>query len=544
MRRRGAVACLAPVLAAFATAGNEAAAAAAPGPPAPAGTAIEDDRPLDARTYAQGMDALRAGRRDEAARLLRRVFTDFPSSPQAPAALLELVRLIYPVTVWGQIGSAAPQAIQQATDLLNRLSQKYRASPEAARALVLLGYLGMEPANPQSNLDEACGRFSTAVQIYPDSDAAAEAFFASGMCDALRARPAGAADDFGRLLEERPDSPLAPEALYRHGVALSLLGDAAEAMLALQATRTRYPDSPFAARALERQTLLHRLRLLPALASRGAGGSAGGIDWTVLYRPDAEYGASPGEAAPAGIRGISDISIDAQGLAVVASPRTPGVFRLDARGRVQEQIQHPGPDHVAAADGLAVYISGRQQIAVNARNWSGVDLKGPAGRPPADYGPIAVDSSGRVHLLDRRENAILIYDRARRLAGAVRPPGGKEGRFVDVAAGNEGGVYALDGRTRTVIALHQGRESRRTDLSSSGVQEPIALAVDGIGDLYVLDGATRTVTVCDPDGRPITVVRPPKDMMQQLGEPVTLAVDALGRIYLAGRKTGRVGRFR
>jgi hypothetical protein len=75
------------------------------------------------------------------------------------------------------------------------------------------------------------------------------------------------------------------------------------------------------------------------------------------------------------------------------------------------------------------------------------------------------------------------------------------------------------------------------------VQEPIALAVDGIGDLYVLDSVTRAVAVCDPDGRLITLVRPPKEMLLQIGEPSTLAVDALGRIYLAGRKTGRVGRF-
>jgi TolA-binding protein len=519
------------------------AAAAVAAAPAPSGAAIDDDRPLDVRTYSQGMEALRAGRRDEAARLLRRVFTDFPQSPQAPSALLEMARLIYPVTDWGQMGSATPQAIQQAAELLNRLSQKYRGAPEAARALVLLGYLGLEPANAQGNLDEACGRFSTAAQMYPDNEAAADAFFASGMCDALRARPARAADDFSRLLEERPDSALAPEALYRYGAALSLLGDPAEAMLALQSTRARYPDSPFAGRALELQTLLHRLRVLPALVAKARPGAATGLDWTLLYRPDAAYGASQTSSAANAIRGISDISIDAQGLAVVASPRTPGVFRLDARGRVQEQINHPGPDHISAAEGLAVYITGREQIAVNARNWSGTDLKGPTGRPPADYGPIAVDSAGRVHLLDRRENAILIYDRARRLTGAVRPPGGKEGRFVDVAPGNEGGVYALDARAKAVIALHQGRETGRTDLTASGVQEPIALAVDGIGDLYVLDSVTRAVAVCDPDGRLITLVRPPKEMLLQIGEPSTLAVDALGRIYLAGRKTGRVGRF-
>ena len=515
---------------------------------APLGAAIraDDDRPLDVRTYAQAQDALRAGKRDEAARLLRRVFTDFPDSPQAPPALLKLVQLIYPPSSWSQIGNATPQTVQQASELLSRLTQKYRGSAEAPRALVLLGYLGLEPAQARVDIDEACGRFTTAVQIYPDSDAADDAYFASGMCEAMRARPARAAEGFGRLLEEHPDSPLASEALYRYGVALSSLDDTDEAMLALQSVRSRYPDSPFAARALERLTLLHRLRMLPALAKGGAAAPAGvppgGVDWMLLYRPDYEYGAGSG-GDKAVIRGISDLSIDPQGLVVVASPRTPGVFRLNERGKVQEEISHPGPENVAAAEGLAVYITGREQIAVNARNWSGTDLKGPAGRPPADYGPIAVDAGGRVHLLDRRENAVLIYDRTRRLTGAVRSPNGKEGRLVDIASGNDGGVYVLDGKAKLVMALHQGRETGRTDLTPTGVQDPVALTVDGLGDLYVLDGATGDVVVCDPAGRRITVVRLPKDFKARVGEVATLAVDAMGRLYLGGRKSGVVGRL-
>lgn len=539
--------CAWPAIAAAAPTAAASPAATAPTASAPAPASGDDDRPLDVRTYAQAVDALHAGRRDEAARLLRRVFTDFPDSQQAPPALLKVAQLIYPASSWSQIGSATPQAVQQAGELLTRLSQKYRSSREAPRALLLLGYLGLEPANPKNDLDEACARFATTIQIYPDSEAADDAFFASGMCDAQLARPARAADDFGRLLEEHPDSPLAPEALYRYGVALSLLDDPGEAMLALQEVRNRYPDSPFAPRAFERTTLLHRMRLMPQSAVRASGSAAtaawGAVDWSLLFRPDADYGSTLGGAGQGAIKGVSDISIDAQGLAVVASPRTPAVFRLDARGRVQEQISHPGPDHVAAAEGLAVFITGREQIAVNARNWSGTDLKGAGGRPPSDYGPIAVDTNGRVYLLDRHENAVLIYDRSRRLTGAVRPTAGKDGRFVDIAAGNEGGIFVLDARAKSVLELHQGRETRRIDLTSAPAQDPIALSVDALGDLYVLDGTTGTVFVTDAGGRPITVVKPPKEMMQRLGEPAAVAVDALGRIYLGGRKSGVVTRL-
>ena len=515
----------------------------------------DDDRPLDARLYAQGMEAARAGRRDEAGRTLRRVFTEFPDSPWAPPALLKTVELVYPVTGWSQIGSASPQSVQQATEMLKTLSQKYRASREAPQALVRLGYVGFEPAGPRLNLDEACGRFATAAQIYPDSAAADDALFASGMCDLLRGRPARASEMFGRMLEEHPESALAGEAQYRQGVALSLLDDAGEAMLALQRVRTRAPESRFAAQALDRLTLLHRMRLQPALTA--AAGREGATppsaeppssEGTSLYRPDADYGPDP-KAAPAAapapsIRGISDLSIDAQGLIVAASPKTPAVFRLDAKGRIQERIDHPGPDHVAAAEGLAVFISGREQIAVNQRNWSGTDLRDADGHTPSDFGPIAVDTLGTVHLLDRRENAVLVYDRARRLVGAVRPPAGRDGRFVDIASGVEGTVYALDARARSAVVLAQGRETKRIDLTPLGAADPAALAVDGLGDLFILDGGTGWIYVGDPQGKRIAVVRPSRAVTDRTGTITAIEVDAQGRLYLAGRKSGAVVRLR
>lgn len=528
---------------------------AAPAPAAPppvtappagapaAGALQEDERPLDARTYFQAMDAARQGRRDEAARLLRKVFEDFPDSPYAPPAILKVAEMIYPVSAWDQIGSAAPEAIKQAGELLASLAQKYRSSREAPHALVKLGYLAIEPANARADLDEACGRFATAAQVYPDSDAADDAYFGSGMCESLRARPARAADFFSRLLDESPGSRLAAEAQYRFGAALSRLDAPAEAMLALQQVRGRYPDSRFVARALDRITILHRLRMAPALSPKTGPAST---EVAGIYQFDDGYGlaAAPKGAEGQTIRGASDIAIDAQGLAVVSSPKSPGVFRLDTKGRIQERIANPGPDYVAPGEGLAVYISGRDQIAVNARNWSGPNLQGIDGRPPREFGPIAVDPAGRVYLLDLSENALLIFDRGRRLVGNMRPPAGKEGRFVDVANSEDGGVYVLDARAKMILELHQARQTRRVDLGPLGLQEPSALAVDALGDLFVLDAKVGWVTVADPSGKRITVIRPPKNAQSRLGDPSSLAVDAVGRVYLVGRKTGQVVRFR
>ena len=369
----------------------------------------------------------------------------------------------------------------------------------------------------------------------------------------LRDRPARAAEAFARLRDEQPQSPLAAEALYRLGTALSFLDEPAEAILALQQVRNHYPRSRFARRALERITLIHRLRLAP----RGGGGErdpasgeaamaaerAPGLE--PPYRVDADYG-GPGAGRnedSGGIRDATDIDIDPQGLAVVASPKARGVFRLDRGGRVRERVPHPDPDFVAAPEGLDVYISGGEQIAVNTRNWSGAKLPGLDRRPLKDFGPIAVDRTGRVHLIDRRENALLIFDRSRQLIGSIRPTNAKEGRFVDVASGAGNGIFVLDGRTGTVVEIRHGVETARIDLSGLALKEPIALAVDALGDLFLLDRQDGGVTIVDPTGRRITTIRPSDDARSRLGRPAALAVDALGRVYLVGRKSGAVMRF-
>jgi TolA-binding protein len=538
--RAAAVAALAALLAASAGPAGRAAAAGRQAEVA------EDERPLDARAYQEAMRAVKEGDRRRAAALLQDLLKKFPDSPHAPPAGLQLAALYYPVNGWAQIGSASPPSIESAGKILKAVAKKYGSSLEAATALIRLGYLAMEPGNPEAGLDRACARFAEAIRLYPDSRSADEAYFASGMCETLRHRPAHSAALFAQLLSEHPGSPLAAEAHLRFGLALSHLDDPDEAILALQEVRSRFPESPLAADAIDRITLIHRLQL-PRLgvARVSEGAEPRGAAAPPPYRVDAGYGAMAGagpEEPP--FREVSDLAVDPQGLVLVAAPKGPGVFRLDARGGVQERIDHPRPEFIAPGIGLAVYISGAEQIAINLRNWSGADLKGAGGRAPRDFGPIALDAAGRLHILDRRQRIVQIFDRERRLVNAIGPASGDEGRFVDLASGGDGGVFALDGRSRTVTEIREAKAVRNIDLGGLGVDDPQALAVDGLGDLYVLDAKSGAVAVADPEGRRITAIRPGADLRSQMGDPVAIAVDAAGRVYLAGRRDGRVVRFR
>ena len=139
---------------------------------------------------------------------------------------------------------------------------------------------------------------------------------------------------------------------------------------------------------------------------------------------------------------------------------------------------------------------------------------------------------------------MLIFDRSRRLVASVTPAAGKEGRFVDLATGGDGGVFVLDGRARTVVEIRQARTTRTIDLRALGVVEPVALAVDGLGDLFVLDGKSGNISIADSEGRKISEIRLPRDVKSRLGTPTALAVDHLGRVYLGGKKDGQIVRFR
>ena len=165
-----------------------------------------------------------------------------------------------------------------------------------------------------------------------------------------------------------------------------------------------------------------------------------------------------------------------------------------------------------------------------------------SGRPPREFGPLATDLSGRVYLLDPRDNILLIYDRSRRLAGYIRPDV-KEGRFIDLAKNEDGGVFVLEARFKFALELTQGKMTRKVNLAGLGATEPVALAADGLGDLYLLDGRSGFVYVASPTGERITVIRPPKEALSRLGDASSVAVDAIGRVYVSGRKSPTVLRF-
>lgn len=113
---------------------------------------------------------------------------------------------------------------------------------------------------------------------------------------------------------------------------------------------------------------------------------------------------------------------------------------------------------------------------------------------------LAVDDFGRIYVVDKRLNSLLIFSRD----GILRK---KISRFEQtelespegVIVDRSGRIIVLDSDNKEVyIFNHQWAPARRIDLSEL-MKEPIDIAVSDKGTLFLLDGARQAITWLDPE---------------------------------------------
>lgn len=112
---------------------------------------------------------------------------------------------------------------------------------------------------------------------------------------------------------------------------------------------------------------------------------------------------------------------------------------------------------------------------------------------------------------------------------------------VDVAIDGVGRLYVLDRANSRVIRFAPDGE-REGSVVTATWRRPEALAVDRLGNSYVLDRDARTIDIFSPAGLRLGRLGPTLPGNIELRAPRDLAVDDSGRIYIADRNLRAVVR--
>jgi DNA-binding beta-propeller fold protein YncE len=183
--------------------------------------------------------------------------------------------------------------------------------------------------------------------------------------------------------------------------------------------------------------------------------------------------------------------------------------------------------------------------------WSFVEVAG-----------VAADSQDRVHVFNRGEHPLVVFDREGRFLTSWG-----EGRFQrphGIAIGPDDSVYCTDDLDHTVrkftpegrLLLTLGVSGKPSDTGIVGndyrticragppFNRPTNLALAADGSMYVTDGYGNARVHCfAPDGRLLFSWGEPGSGPGQFNLPHGIALDRLGRVYVADRENSRIQVF-
>src|SRR5262249_30788543 len=245
------------------------------------------------------------------------------------------------------LGTAPASSITKARELFLRIRTKYAGEDNAPGALLKLGMIGLDPVNPQRNLDEAYAAFSGVVNIYPTSAMVDRALMGAGYADFLAARYDKAAGSFQRVAEEFPRGAVAEDAHYYQGLALARQGSWIRAIEELQEVRDLYPSGRLGAQALDMTTRIYKMKVQPAVTGRP------------LFVIDGAFSATlPGEAG----RAEAGLAVDGASVVHLLDARSGEVLRFDHEGKPR-----PGGVAMPGAVGVSVDAAGVELLAAGGK---------------------------------------------------------------------------------------------------------------------------------------------------------------------------------
>ncbi len=497
-----------------------------------AGARAEDDD-LARRTLANAEQLLREGKIEQALRDFEQVTTAFAETGLADDALYRIGSYYFPAETVEEIGAVSEASVERARQAFGRVKERYPRGDSAPRALLKLGLLALEPANPRRSLDEAYASFSGVVNIYPDSDVVDRALFGAGYADFLAARYGKAIGSFEQVAEEFPDGAAAESARYYMGLAYVRQGSFVRALEEFQAVRTHHPGGRLAPAALDRLTQIHKMKMQPLQGSRP------------LFAHDASY--AP-QIDPVSVRGPLSLAADGRSVLHVLDVRTGAVLRLAHDGKLASSGQSlPG------AVAISVDVAGIELLSAGDRIREGASTLVPARTDgnkimrPLSRISAAVRASPRlVAVLDDEQGEILLYDDdPARPKLMYRDPAGRA-RLSGLCLGAEGRLYTLDRRGRRIMEISPDgsfREIAFPEKAAAQLQDPTDLAADDLGNLFVLDRRSDAVVVMTAQGEHLETIVSKPETPAEFSYPAAIAVGPRAEVYVYDEKRKTVLRF-
>ena len=501
----------------------------------PATTQADDE--IVRRTFDNADQLLREGKTDQALRDFEQVYTAWPDSSLADDALYRAATYWYPAESMNAAtssgaGAATAASLQKARDLLLRIKTKYPTGDQAPRALLKLGYIALDPANPQRSLDEAYAAFSGVVNIHPGSAELDRALLGAGMADFLAGRYDKSIASFQRLAEELPRSPVADDALFQAGLAFVSQGTWVRALEEFQSVRDLNPAGPLAGRALDRLTQVFKMKVQSGLSGRP------------LFVQDKSYApALPPDAA----RGDTSLAVDPDNGLRLLDTRTGALLRLDQAGKVVASEPPQAGTMSVSVDG-----SGADILAAGIRVKAGAEMISPGRMENGVLRPIEKISAavrvgfGSIAMLDEERNEVLLYEGdPAKLKSLYRDATGRA-RLTGLALGTQGRLYTIDRRGRKIVEITPGGASREIAPAAgtgAAMEEPVAVAADDLGDLYVLDRRAGAVVVMTLEGKPVARIASETGTAGDFSSATALAVGPRAEIYVHDAKRRTLLRF-
>lgn len=440
------------------------------------------------------------------------IVSGFPGSGSVDNALLEIGR--YHLEVDG-----APERAREAFD---QVAKRFPQSDAAPGAYYFLGWLTMERATANAELDDALAQFDRVQRLYPGSEWVPRALYAAGLAHQRAGRLAEATESERRASLEYPTSEAAPAAQFQIGHCLALMGEPRLAMEEYQQVRNRFPSSEWAGRALDRITALYRLH----------GGA----------RP--AFARDPGFQLAAGevLKDVRALLMTPAGALWIASDKSKSAVPFDAAGKMGASV--PGEELRSLALGPRgeVLVTAKLAVRIGPRDVKSFAIptdKPGVPEPLEDLSAAVITPGGSFLVADQNRKRVYRFDAQMKPLGTF--PDAREREVTRLLVDGEGGIVMLDRDEKTVRVFDEaGRPLRAVAARGPGyeLRRPVDVAVDPMRNTYVADEQAG-VLLFSPQGQLLATLA-----SEELQRPKALTLDASGAVLVYDDKLEKVLRFK